>query len=294
VNSFDPESNTQPNDADLPAEPRADLVYVEGGSVSPTGVAAGAPASGAYTFRWRELAYVGVFYLVVGAALAKLALVAASSLSHTTEDALKGIPAAYVAAVAVSQALLSLAVLAFLWLLVRSRGTAPFWPALGWRAFSSKTPHAALAVRCILGGATLAIVIQAASYYAGTKASVPMEDFFRDRPSVLMMMALGILVAPLIEETLFRGCIYPVIARSFGMPVGILVTSMLFGMAHSLQLAGAWNQVALVTVVGIVLTYIRARTGTVLASFLVHFGYNSFLFGAFYFATSGLRNFPGS
>ena len=30
--------------------------------------------------------------------------------------------------------------------------------------------------------------------------------------SVLLMMALGILVAPLVEETIFRGCIYPVIA----------------------------------------------------------------------------------
>jgi CAAX protease family protein len=130
--------------------------------------------------------------------------------------------------------------------------------------------------------------------FAGTRSAVPLEDFFRDRPSVLMMTALGILVAPLIEETLFRGCIYPVVARTFGMPAGILVTGLLFGLAHSPQLAGAWKQVALVTVVGFVLTYIRARAGTVLASFLVHLGYNSFLFATFYFATGGLRNFPGS
>jgi membrane protease YdiL (CAAX protease family) len=85
-----------------------------------------------------------------------------------------------------------------------------------------------------------------------------------------------------------------VIARTFGMPAGILVTGVLFGLAHSLQLAGAWKQVALVTVVGIVLTYVRARTGTVLASFCVHLGYNSLLFGAFFVATRGLRYFPGS
>ena len=198
------------------------------------------------------------------------------------------------AAVAISQVLVSAAVLAFLWLLVRSRGTGAFWPALGWRALPATTPRAALVLRYMLGGAALAIVIQGASYFADTKSSVPLEDFFRDRPSVLMMAALGILVAPLLEETLFRGCMYPVIARTFGMPVGILATGTLFGLAHSLQLAGAWKQVALVTVVGMVLTYVRARTGTVLASFLVHLGYNSFLFGAFYVATGGLRNFPGS
>jgi uncharacterized protein len=294
VNSFDPESNAQPNEADLTAEPRAELVYPEGSSIPQGDLAPAAPARDAHAIRWRELAYVLAFYLVVGAALAKLALVASSSILHTSEEALKDFPATYVAAVALSQALLSIAVLAFLWLLVRSRGTAAFWPTLGWRAFPAAMPRVALAARYVLGGAALAIVIQGASYYAGTKSSVPMEDFFRDRPSVLMMMALGVLVAPLIEETLFRGCIYPVVARTFGMPVGILVTGALFGLAHSAQLAGAWNQVALVTVVGFVLTYVRARSGTVLASFLVHLGYNSFLFGAFFFATGGLRNFPGS
>ena len=62
----------------------------------------------------------------------------------------------------------------------------------------------------------------------------------------------------------------------------------------ALQLDFAWQPVLLVSVVGIVLTYVRARTGTVLASFFVHLGYNTFLFVAFYFATGGLRNFPGS
>jgi hypothetical protein len=290
VNPVDPESNAQPDEADLPAGPRAELVYAEN-SVPRDGIAPGEPGP---LLRWRDLAYLAVFYLVVGAALAKGALVAAAAILHTTQDALQDIPAAYVAAVAISQALVSVAVLGFLWLLVRSRGAAPFWPALGWRAFPAEMPRAALAVRYMLGGAALAVAIQGASYFAGTKSSVPMEDFFRDRPSVLMMMALGILVAPLIEETLFRGCIYPVIARSFGMPAGILVTGVLFGLAHSLQLAGAWKQVALVMVVGIVLTYVRARTGTVLASFCVHLGYNSFLFGAFFLATRGLRYFPGS
>ena len=111
----------------------------------------------------------------------------------------------------------------------------------------------------MLGGVALAIVIQVASFYLGAKTEVPMEDFFRDRPSVLMMAALGILVAPLIEETLFRGCIYPVVARTFGMPAGVILTGVLFGMAHSLQLAGAWSQVALLSIVGVILTYVRAH-----------------------------------
>ena len=286
MNDSTPENNYESRQAELPAAPHGEQQFPDASS----------PASvrDAQSLGWRDLAYLGVFYLVVGAALTKLALMAASAMLHIEPDALQDAPAAYVAVVAISQALLSFAVLIFLWLLVRSRGAAAFWPALGWHAFPAATPRAALAVRYMLGGAALAIAIQAASYYVGTKSAVPMENFFRDRPSVLMMAALGIFIAPLIEETLFRGCIYPVVARSLGMPAGIAVTGLLFGLAHSLQLAGAWKQVALVTVVGIALTYVRARTGTVLASFFVHLGYNTFLFVAFYVATGGLRYFPGS
>jgi membrane protease YdiL (CAAX protease family) len=107
-------------------------------------------------------------------------------------------------------------------------------------------------------------------------------------------MALGILVAPLVEETIFRGYIYPVVARKFGVTIGVLATGALFGILHAAQLWGGWGQIALLVVVGIVLTYVRARTGTVLASYLFHLGYNTILFVGFYFATGGLRHLPGS
>ena len=77
-----------------------------------------------------------------------------------------------------------------------------------------------------------------------------------------------------------------------GAEVG-LVSGALFGLVHSQQLGGAWAQVTLLVVVGMILTYIRARTGSVVASYLVHLGYNSILFVGFYVATSGLRNLPG-
>jgi membrane protease YdiL (CAAX protease family) len=282
VNNFNPENNYESQGA----EPRAEPAFAE--SLS------SAPVRDAHLLRWRDLAYVAAFYLVVGLALTQLALVAASSMLHIKQDALKDFPAAYVAAVAISQTLLSLAVLSFLWLLVRSRGTAPFWGALGWRAFPAGTPRAATIAQYLLTGGVLLVVVQIAGRYLHMPSGLPMDKMFRDRPSVLMTMALAILVAPLIEETLFRGCLYPVAARSVGAPAGIVLTGVTFGLMHALQLGFAWQPVLLLSVVGIVLTYVRVRAGTVLASFLVHLGYNSSLFGALYFATGGLRNFPGS
>jgi membrane protease YdiL (CAAX protease family) len=76
--------------------------------------------------------------------------------------------------------------------------------------------------------------------------------------------------------------------------VGVVATGTLFGLAHAQQLGGAWGQISLLIIVGITLTYIRARAGTVAASYLVHLGYNSILFAGFYIATGGLRHLPGS
>jgi membrane protease YdiL (CAAX protease family) len=253
---------------------------------------ANAPERVPHVLRWRDLLVLVVFYLLVGALFFQIALAAASSFLRTTPEALQQTPTAYVAVVAVSQALHSVAMLALLYVMVRSRTSAPFWTALGWRPFPAATPRAALAARYMLAGAGLAIVTQAASYRLAPDFKVPMEELFRNRPSVLMMMALGILVAPLLEETLFRGCLYPLLARAWGIPAGVILTGAVFGLAHSLQLAGAWSQVALLSTVGVIFTYIRARSGTVVASYFVHLGYNSLLFVVFYFATGGLRNFP--
>jgi membrane protease YdiL (CAAX protease family) len=100
---------------------------------------------------------------------------------------------------------------------------------------------------------------------------------------------MAVLVAPVIEETIFRGYIYPVVARSFGVGAGILATGTLFGLLHAPQLWGGWMQIALLVIVGIVFTYVRAVTKTVLASYLFHVSYNSFVSLAFLIGTHGLR-----
>jgi membrane protease YdiL (CAAX protease family) len=76
------------------------------------------------------------------------------------------------------------------------------------------------------------------------------------------------------------------------VPAGILVTGVLFGSLHAAQLWGGWGQIGLLICVGIVLTWVRARTGTVVASYLVHLGYNGMLFLGLALATGGLRHLP--
>jgi membrane protease YdiL (CAAX protease family) len=73
--------------------------------------------------------------------------------------------------------------------------------------------------------------------------------------------------------------------------MGVLFTGTLFGLMHSYQLGGNKAHVALLILVGVVLTGVRAISRTVLASFLVHFSYNGFLaFG--YFVSTTFHQLP--
>jgi membrane protease YdiL (CAAX protease family) len=194
-----------------------------------------------------------------------------------------------------AQGLWSGAVLFYFFTLVRVRTRSPFWHTMGWRElqFTGQT-RSASALRCLGGGAVLALFVSFAGRFLNQKGELPIEEMFRSRPTVILLMCFGILVAPLVEEMMFRGFLYPILARYFGVAASVFVTGILFGAMHAQQLWGGWGQIGLLIVVGIVLTWVRARTGTVVASYLMHLGYNGFLFLGFFAATGGLRHIPGA
>jgi uncharacterized protein len=195
----------------------------------------------------------------------------------------------------INQALLSVVLLVFLSAQMRLRFGAPFWRTIGWRRLQiGQMPRAAAYSGFVFGGFLLAILVSLGSSAFHTKTQLPIEQFFQDRLSAVLLMSLGVLLAPLLEETVFRGYIYPVAARSFGVTGGVLFTGTIFGLLHASQLWGGWGQIALLVVVGIVFTYARAATRTVLASYLMHVSYNSFLFLALAIGSHGFRHFPGS
>jgi len=177
--------------------------------------------------------------------------------------------------VLISQAMLDGLAILYLYLMLVARTDAPFWPSIGWREMrhgSGKIRDSAL--QFLAGGAVLAIVVTFAGGFLNSKTTLPIEELLKARVSILLFGILGVLVAPLVEETIFRGFLYPVIARRLGVAAGIAITGTLFGLMHAAQLWGGWGQIALLILVGVVLTWVRARTGTVAASYFVHLGYN--------------------
>jgi membrane protease YdiL (CAAX protease family) len=151
----------------------------------------------------------------------------------------------------------------------------PFWRTLGWRKLmpaNPRLPKSPLAY--FFAGCGLSMIVALMTASMKTPESTPMEELFKYPHTAMMFVAMAVFVAPLVEETLFRGYLYPMFARSFGVTPAILVTGVLFGLMHGAQLGWTWGLVGMLTMVGIVFTLVRARTGTVFASFLMHLGYN--------------------
>jgi membrane protease YdiL (CAAX protease family) len=192
-----------------------------------------------------------------------------------------------------AQAILDFGVFAYLVAQVRLQFGRPFWRTIGWRPLETgKTPRALAYLGLLFGGFILAMMITLASAVSPPKVKMPIQSFLQNRQSAFFFILMGVLLAPLIEETLFRGYLYPVIARSFSVSAGVLVTGTLFGLLHAQQLWGGWLQIGLLVVVGIVLTFARAATKTVVASYLLHLSYNSYQLISFVVASHGLRHLP--
>jgi uncharacterized protein len=188
---------------------------------------------------------------------------------------------------------LSAVLLIYLFAQMRLRFHAPFWRTMHWYPLDTGKLRPAMAyLGFVAGGFLLSILVALASSAFSPKHKMPIEQYFQDRHTALLLLIMSVTVAPFFEETIFRGYLYPVVARSFGVAPGIILTGLLFGLMHSSQLGGNLPQVALIVVVGIVFTAARAKTGNVLPGYILHVSYNSFIAMAFLIASHGLRHMP--
>jgi len=181
----------------------------------------------------------------------------------------------------------------FLYVTLAVLRNLPFWSSLGWRKLRSNLADGkANPWAYFFSGCGLAVFVFIASSQVHTSDNVPIEQIIKNRSSAMLLMAMAVLVAPLVEETVFRGYLYPLFAKSFGIVPGILLTGILFGLMHGAQLGWTWGVVALLMLVGVIFTFARAHTGTVLASFLLHLGYNSMIAVATVVGTHGFTKIP--
>lgn len=151
----------------------------------------------------------------------------------------------------------------------RFRGGAGWADLIGWRPWDMRR-HARLLALILVATLCWSFVASTAieQVYPQAKdwVSAPTGTIW-----IIGFLALATLFAPITEELLFRGWIYTSLRRTIGARWGILVSALLFALAH-------WESTHLYALavfpVGLALGYIRERANSVAASITFHALYN--------------------
>ena len=187
---------------------------------------------------WTDLGIFLLFYLGSTIILLIIAMIAAAGILSIPFPSLQKHPVLLIVVTIIAQTASSIAALFYFWILARVRRAGKLWPTLGWHSLDGTTTSGATVLKYLFTGLGLAIAVTVMGQLVKESRPVPFEEFFKARQSVLMLMGFGILVAPLVEETIFRGFLYPVAARQFGIVPGVIFTGILFGAFHAMQLVG--------------------------------------------------------
>jgi len=149
----------------------------------------------------------------------------------------------------------------------------PFWSSLRWQA-------GPLRVSSIIGwGIVVAFVVMLASVAMRTPdINSPMKALLEDPVSVVMIAIVGTTLAPLCEEIVFRGFLQPLLVRSFGPALGILLAAAAFGLMHLQEYGNSWRHALLIGGAGASFGWMRYQTGSTKAAVLMHAAYNGVFF----------------
>ncbi len=159
------------------------------------------------------------------------------------------------------QITISLSLIGSLYAIIRLRHGRGVWKLLGW-----SWPTRIHLVAALLGGIGLGIGVDIIAH--ATTSTTHVIHFWN-------LILLDALLGPIIEESLFRGCLLPVVSRTTGPTVGIAATAVLFATLHPTSTFVQWLCFAST---GTAFGWIRVKSGSTAASTLMHAVYNATLF----------------
>jgi membrane protease YdiL (CAAX protease family) len=158
------------------------------------------------------------------------------------------------------------------WAIVTSGGKRPFWNSLGW-SFGPRfglIPSAGLAVALYVVGSLLAKLIGGGP----TDIDVLVNSTLAVRVVLAIVATFG---APIVEELVYRGIIYPSLEKVLGMAWAVAIVSFLFAFVHLLQYRNSAGVIAVIVLLGISLTLVRAFTGRLLPCVIIHAVFNGII-----------------
>jgi len=129
----------------------------------------------------------------------------------------------------------------------------------------------------IVIGLVLALLACGVLVSRPVQPATPLGDILEQTSSSVALIAflvIATLLAPLFEEIIFRGFFYHVVSSMKGKVFAVILIGAVFGALHIDQYWGDWFSIGVVVVLGFVLTFFRAWTGSCLPSIVMHYIFN--------------------
>ena len=163
--------------------------------------------------------------------------------------------------------------LLLVWLVVTEWRKRPFWKTIGfeWPRYASPLVST---FACILIAASLFVVGGlVTSRWGGSKTQLDLlvESSLAARFATAFV---AVFTAPLVEELIYRGVLYSAVEQALGRAIAVGAISLLFAGVHVLQYQNNIAVIVVITLLSFTLTLVRAYTGKLLPSFVIHLVFN--------------------
>lgn len=174
--------------------------------------------------------------------------------------------------VVVSTLLTPLVLLSLLYFFVVYKYKLPFFESLGLKYFDVCSVLSGMLgyMAIMIISSTLITVLENSGYTSPNLDSVPL-----DIPQFVNLLNIfgALVIAPVLEEFIFRGFIQNILCGKFGDLLGIVLTSLMFGLSH-ICYSGDLIALSFTVTCGLVLGYIKQKSGNLGTSMCGHFFVN--------------------
>lgn len=140
-----------------------------------------------------------------------------------------------------------------LYAILKLRYRRPVLAPLGW-----KIPTGSFCAIAILGGVLAALAITCVTQMKGqAMPAIPAKELF----------VLGVFLGPILEESVFRGYLLPVLGATLRSAIAVIVTATLFAAFHAPSDITHW---VWFSVTGLAYGWLRVASATTTASAIMH------------------------
>lgn len=155
------------------------------------------------------------------------------------------------------------------WMFVTRLGRKPFFQTLGWRWHPQFRWGHAVALAFLMFGVSAVLSKLLPHHETDLDKILKMGILIR-----VFVVVLAVLMAPLVEEIVYRGVVYSAVERLGGKALGVITVTVIFALVHVPQYWGSAAAITAIVSLSLVLTLLRAWTGSLLPCVVTHLIFN--------------------